>query len=104
MTDPEKLDIDLVRLERTCFACPSQWDAWDVDNNYYYIRFRGGYLSVDRSRSVAAMWDTNERTSLLGWDTGDGLDGFMTDTEMLDLTGLRFSGIVKNGMDGEPDA
>lgn len=36
----------LVRVIETCSACPSQWDAWDADGVYYYIRYRFGQLTV----------------------------------------------------------
>ena len=35
--------IRLVRAIQTSWGCPSQWDAWDEENNYYYLRFRHGF-------------------------------------------------------------
>lgn len=34
--------ITIVRAIQTSSACPSQWDAWDADGQYYYLRFRHG--------------------------------------------------------------
>jgi hypothetical protein len=34
--------IRLVRAVQTSIACPAQWDAWDEEGNYYYLRFRHG--------------------------------------------------------------
>jgi len=61
--------ITLVRLEQTCSTCPSQWDAWDADGTYYYIRYRWGCLTVERGE----VWGE------LIYDgcTGDPLDGSM---------------------------
>jgi hypothetical protein len=38
--------IILVRTVQTSSACPAQWDAWDADGNYYYLRFRHGHGTV----------------------------------------------------------
>ena len=38
--------IKIVELKQTCVACPSQWDAWDDEDNYYYIRYRWGHLTI----------------------------------------------------------
>lgn len=34
--------IRITRAVQTSLACPSQWDAWDSEDNYYYLRFRHG--------------------------------------------------------------
>lgn len=39
--------ITLVRAVQTSIACPSQWDAWDAEGRYYYLRFRHGYGTVE---------------------------------------------------------
>jgi hypothetical protein len=31
----------------TCCACPNQWDAWTVDGQYLYLRYRSGIGTVD---------------------------------------------------------
>ncbi len=53
--------ITLVRAIRTSIACPAQWDAWDADGQYYYLRFRHGYGSASTAASpeafMAAEWD-----------------------------------------------
>src|SRR5947209_576737 len=38
--------ITLVRTVQTSCACPAQWDAWDAEGNYYYLRFRNGVGTV----------------------------------------------------------
>jgi hypothetical protein len=35
-------EVIIVRAVETCSACPSQWDAWDMDGNYWYLRHRHG--------------------------------------------------------------
>lgn len=36
----------LSQINRTCFACPSQWDALDSEGNYVYMRYRYGKMKV----------------------------------------------------------
>lgn len=74
------------KLDRTCIACPSQWDAWDAEGNYYYIRYRHGHLSVDKAASSKEWYNSNYE-SLISMIHGDILDGSMTDGEMLELIG-----------------
>jgi len=33
-------EVIIGQAVRTCSACPSQWDAWDLDGNYWYLRYR----------------------------------------------------------------
>lgn len=74
------MTIRLVKIEQTCTACPSQWDAWDEDGEYYYIRYRWGYLYVCKGEVMGPfVWEGS---------IGDGLDGFMTTEEMLAHTGM----------------
>lgn len=40
--------MKIVKAHQTCYACPSQWDAWDEEGNYWYLRFRHGYGSASR--------------------------------------------------------
>jgi hypothetical protein len=36
----------IARAVQTCFACPSQWDAWTDDGDYLYLRYRWGVGTV----------------------------------------------------------
>jgi hypothetical protein len=57
--------ITLVRAICTSTACPSQWDAWDAEGRYYYLRYRHGYGSVESAESEE-VWD--KRFENLQWD------------------------------------
>jgi hypothetical protein len=49
----EGFAVNIERLEQTSFACPSQWDAWDENGTYYYIRYRWGTTcSLNRGMSL----------------------------------------------------
>ena len=41
-------EVIIVKAVRTCISCPSQWDAWDLDGNYWYLRYRSGRGSAER--------------------------------------------------------
>jgi hypothetical protein len=68
----------LGRVVQTCWACPSQWDAWTVDGQYLYLRYRWGVGTVD---------DEDDR-ELTRFETGDELGGCMDIDEFLSRSGL----------------
>lgn len=53
--DRERSVITLVRAVQTSQICPSQWDAWDAEGRYYYLRFRHGCGSVE-SAPTKELW------------------------------------------------
>jgi hypothetical protein len=50
MTMPESRYI-IVKAVQTCWACPSQWDAWTDEGQYLYLRFRHGVGTVEEQPS-----------------------------------------------------
>lgn len=40
-------EVVLIRIVQTCAGAPSQWDGWDADGNYYYMRYRFGIGTVE---------------------------------------------------------
>ena len=77
---PPATGVRLAHLVQTCSACPSQWDAWDEHGTYYYVRFRWGFLSVNR-RDV-------DGEEVFGEQISDGLDGWLSTEDMLARTGM----------------
>ena len=69
--------IELVKVIETCMACPSQWDAWDAEGNYYYLRFRFGRGSVSR--------DHDDRKAIITFRHGDDLSGCLELGEFIEL-------------------
>lgn len=65
--------VTLTRWVNTCEACPSQWDAWDAEGNYYYIRYRHGWGNIS---SRDADVDYHFRV--------DGDDGYVTWEEVME--------------------
>ncbi len=64
-------EVIIVRVIQTCTACPSQWDAWDLDGNYWYLRYRHGVGTA--TRQPGPDWETWDwREPNIRFDTGDG--------------------------------
>lgn len=76
-------------LKMTCWACPSQWEGEFKDGRHFYGRYRFGGLTGE----------INGQRFYSG-DIGDGLDGLMNTTDMLEHMGLEFKGSV-TGTEGE---
>ncbi|MFF7550924.1 hypothetical protein ACFZCU_46080 [Streptomyces canus] len=48
----------LARVVCTCPSVPAQWDAWDTNGRYYYLRYRFGRGTVDDyDNSNPDTWD-----------------------------------------------
>lgn len=68
--------IRIVKAVRTCYAYPSQWDAWTDDGRYLYLRYRyghgtvdhfpGGDIEVDAPYTEVAAFETGDDGGLLG--------------------------------------
>lgn len=48
--------ITIVKAKQTSIACPSQWDLWDENGQYYYARYRSGRGTLCRHKSPE-WWD-----------------------------------------------
>jgi hypothetical protein len=83
--------IELVKVVRTCSSCPSQWDAWDADGNYYYLRYRFGVGSVERQPSSDVETWGEEYNPLYEWTHGGTLDGEISLDDFLRLSGMTLS-------------
>lgn len=98
----------VVALQKTCIACPSQWDGVLEDGRAIYARYRHGALSVgvgdDPEEAVRNSWTEQ---ALYADYVGDGFDGFMDFEELkVHLHGLlEFPTdlVVENERPPEPD-
>lgn len=91
--------MKLTKLVKTASMCPSQWDAWDADGNYYYIRYRHGWLYVDKAPNYDAWW-SYEKQRIYDVVLTDEDDGVMSTEEMLNHTGMEYYGEVPFEMSG----
>lgn len=76
--------IILTKVVKTCDSYPSQWDAWDKDGVYYYIRYRSGRGRIEREPLGKEHHNLNSEV-IHQWDIDDGLDGIMTWSEVLTI-------------------
>lgn len=60
--------IVIVRAVQTCLACPSQWDAWDANGQYYYLRWRNERGSVDAfDDKDPSTWGPGQLGTIAHW-------------------------------------
>lgn len=73
--------IIVVAKTQTCGACPSQWDAVTSIGESLYIRYRHGFLSVQRGGAGSEDYLFDEKV-------GDDFDGVMDWETVKEHTGL----------------
>ncbi|MFF2094835.1 hypothetical protein [Streptomyces sp. NPDC058202] len=82
----------LARVVRTCTAVPSQWDAWTVDGQYLYLRYRSGIGTVDAYPTADyEKWRAIPVGAVARFDTEDRLDGEITLVEFCERAGLQLA-------------
>lgn len=80
----------LVKVLQTCSACPSQWDAWDDQGNYWYLRFRHGYGEATKYPSPeTGTW--GNRGPDIEFEPMDGSDGVIDLQQFCDHAGITLS-------------
>ena len=82
-------EVILVRTVQTGGACPSQWDAWDLDGNYWYLRFRHGRGTAERQPSPNPDTWGDDPPALSF--THEELDGWISLEEFCGLAGLNLA-------------
>lgn len=86
------MTITLAKVVQTCCACPSQWDAWDTDGCYYYLRYRFGRGTVDTYETPDhETWTTTPDGGVARFEQGDGYDGEIELADFLAAAGLKLA-------------
>jgi hypothetical protein len=80
----------VVALEKTCTACPAQWEGKLENGRALYARYRGGGLSVGVGAGIErAVRNSRSEEALYFEHVGDCLDGYMDFEELrIHLYGL----------------
>lgn len=79
----DKKFTPIIKLEKTCYASPAQWEGKLEDGRMIYIRYRYGNLSISISENATEdIFDAVEGIELLCEDIGDDLDGFIEFKEL----------------------
>lgn len=76
----------IVKAVQTCWACPSQWDAWTDTGEYVYLRYRYGYGYAKTYEN--GYEDTGMGTVVAGFEFGHPLDGFIELKDFCRLAGI----------------
>lgn len=72
-------------IERTCDACPTQYEGEFEDGDRLYIRYRWGELSVMKYAPNEPSGLMLAKNELFAAQVGEGLDGTMSDAELIGL-------------------
>lgn len=77
----------VLKVVKTCDACPSQWELTLDDGRMVYVRFRWGNLNAYISKT--ATTDISEAlygdTLLSCQNLSDSLDGYLEETKMIEI-------------------
>lgn len=85
------MDVTLTRVIETCAACPSQWDAWDTNGQYWYLRYRHSNGTAERHPGPDyTTWENRAPDIRFSTDRGRH-DGWIDLDEFLELAGLRLA-------------
>lgn len=80
----------IVKAVQTCWACPSQWDAWTDTDQYLYLRYRYGHGTATAYNGPD--WETwGEGQPIADFYTGDPWGGSISLREFAEKAGLLLS-------------
>jgi hypothetical protein len=73
----------IVKIIKTCDACPTQWEGTTDKGEYVYIRYRCAHLRAGMGKTESEMWKRQKADGT--WDVynmfqekvGEGFDGWM---------------------------
>lgn len=69
----------ITEIEKTCIACPAQWQGRMVTGEVFYVRYRHGFLTIGFGPDVDAAVEAASSAQGYEWENpdADGLDGWM---------------------------
>ena len=73
------INIEYNKWHMITTCCPMQYEKITENNNYIYVRYRWGILSLHIARSESDVFDND--IFFDEWDVGNGLDGSMDEKE-----------------------
>jgi len=82
--------ITITRAVQTCMACPSQWNLWSDNGDYYYARYRHGCGELRQYKTE--HWYHKDEDEFIAdiaeFYHGDPLDGMISLEEFAQLAGI----------------
>lgn len=86
------MSVVIVRAVQTCGACPAQWDAWDDQGRYWYLRYRYGRGSAEQYADEAWYEDRDAQPAAVAeFECGGSLDGSISLEEFAERAGMTLS-------------
>ncbi|MDZ4759751.1 MAG: hypothetical protein SGJ21_01595 [Alphaproteobacteria bacterium] len=69
----------IARIQKTCIACPAQWQGVLASGETFYVRYRHGFLTIGFGADIDAAADLARGPEGYEWENpdADGLDGWM---------------------------
>lgn len=69
----------IAAIEKTCIACPAQWQGRMASGEAFYVRYRHGFLTIGFAAGVDAAVEAASSPEGYEWENpdADGLDGWM---------------------------
>ncbi len=77
--------MKIIKITNTCFACPSQWEAFTDDKFPIYIRYRWGYLSVRLGQQNSSISSAVGGDEIFGKQLADDLDGTLEYSKLKEI-------------------
>ncbi len=87
----ETIAVQIATLRQTCPASPAQWEGRLTDGRPFYIRYRGGYLSVSLGEQGASLESAADAPDWFGKQIGTELDGRIEIDAVCEASGLEMS-------------
>ncbi len=77
------MSIKVIKVIRSCTACPSQWEGESSTGQFVYARYRAGRMRVDVA-PTEDMWVQSPHRDFTVYteDFGHPLDGYITYDEL----------------------
>lgn len=91
------MTITLVRAVQTSEGFPSQWNAWDTNGQYYYLRYRRAHGTVHAFPSEDyTTWTWEDwHTPVARFDHGEPTEGVIRFDRFCELAGLAIAPIIE---------
>lgn len=78
--------IPVLWMEKTCGACPAQWEGMTTDGRAIYARFRFGYGYVCVAPKGEEGLYGDDKFKVVEWEGEDPLMGFLTEEQLVTQT------------------
>ena len=91
------MPVTLMRAVQTSMGCPSQWNAWDMNGQFYYLRYRRAHGTVHMfADEDYRNWDMEEwQNPLVRFGHGHPMDGVISFDKFCRLAKLTIAPMIE---------